>query len=71
MCLEYIFFPSNEQTSRRLVASSLALSKATSAANVDGERRRMTALYTEDTYMSHQNKPTETGSIPLIARSAS
>ena len=41
--------------------------QATSAANVDGESRRITALYTEDTYMSHPKQPTETGSIPLIA----
>ena len=41
--------------------------QATSAANVDGESRRITALYTEDTYLPHQNKPTETGLIPLIA----
>ena len=47
MCLEYISFvqSSNEQTPRRLVASSLALSKATSAANVDGESRRMALLH--------------------------
>ena len=30
--------------------------QATSAANVDGESRRITALYTEDTYLPHQNK---------------
>ena len=39
--------------------------QATSAANFDGESRRITALYTEDTYMSHPKQPTETGSIPL------
>ena len=49
--------------------------QATSAANVDGERRPITALYTEDTYMSHQNKPTETGStrrasVKTLAKSA-
>ena len=43
--------------------------QATSAANFDGESRRITALYTEDAYVSHQNKPAETGSIPVIARS--
>ena len=65
MCLEYISFvqSSNEQTPRRLVASSLALSKATSAANVDGDVVAKRP-YTEDTtYLSHQNEPTETSSI--------
>ena len=59
MCLEYISI----------------FFRATSAANVDGESRRITALYTEDTYTSHQNKPTETGStrrasVKTLAKSA-